>query len=384
MSGDDESIGRRLLSRVAVVGAGGFMGTTLLKAISEAPDCEALAVVRYPRSLPRVLGLSESVVVTDGRTDLLADALSMCDAVIDVSVGPASEIPASALQLAQSCKKAGVSRLVYTSSATAQCVKRTTHSLNRPPTYYGRQKLRAEEVLLGRLTETELAVIRPGLIWGPRSSWTIRHVTEIGNSAAVAPSSDSNQASAPNLAFSENLAANMLGWALSKESGGSYYFADSWWSSWEDYFFSLAAALEVSQSAVVVARNLRAAPPSKLLFELLLNHPRVARRSKAIFSLLPDQVVDAVKAILRPPTPPPVPGAQTLNEVNVLGPTVVDTGRFTASDVDVFCRWAEPNPQLRGNDCPPPIDKDQALLKTVSWLSSSGHLEYLGMERHNS
>jgi hypothetical protein len=360
------------------------MGTTLLKIISKVPDCEAVAVVRYPRSLPRVLGLCEAIVATEGRTDLLADAFSMCDAVIDVSVGPASEIPASALQIAQSCQKAGVKRLAYTSSASAQSVKRTPFSLNRPPTYYGRQKLRAEETLHGRLMETELAVIRPGLIWGPRSSWTIRHVTEMASAAVTAPSSDSKDVSAPNLAFSENLAAKMLGWALSEAVGGSYYFADPWWSSWEDYFLSLAAALEIPRSAVVVARKLRSGPPSKLLFEFLSNHPEVARRSKTVFTSLPEQAVEGLKAILRPPTPPPVPRPDTLVVSDSSKPTVVDTGRFKPSDVDVLCRWAEPTPQLGDSPCSLWVNKEEALHTTVSWLSSSGHLDYLGITRQNS
>jgi len=355
------------------------MGTTLLKIISKVPDCEAVAVIRYPRSLPLVLGLCESVVATEGRTDLLADAFSTCDAVIDVSNGPASEIPSSALQLAQSCQKAGVKRLVFTSSASAQSVKRTPYSLNRPPSYYGRQKLRAEGVLLGRLTKTELAVIRPGLIWGPRSSWTIRHVTEIAGGAVTAPSSDSKYASTPNLAFSENLAAKMLGWALSEALGGSYYFADPWWSSWEDYFLSFAAALEMPQSAVVVARKFHPGPPSRLLFEFLSNHPEVARRSKTVFNTLPEPAIDAIKAVLRPPTPPPVPSPQTLMASSPSGPTVVDTGRFSLADIDVFCRWAEPAPQLGGDPRPLQVEKEQALQTTVSWLSSGGHLDYLGI-----
>ena len=288
------------------------MGTTLLKMINKVPDCEAVAVIRYPRSLPLVLNLCDAVVVTQGRTDLLADAFSMCDAVIDVSVGPASEIQTSALQLTESCQKARVRRLIYTSSASAQSLKRTPYSLNRPPTYYGRQKLRAEETLVERLRETELAVIRPGLIWGPRSFWTIRHVTEIASGAVTAPTSDARHASAPNLAFNENLANRMLAWAMSEAVGGSFSFADPWWSSWEDYFLSLAATLDISPSAVVVARNLRSGPPSRLLFEFLLNHPEVARRFKSLFMSLPDQAVDGIKAILRPPTPPPLPSPQTL------------------------------------------------------------------------
>ena len=88
--------------------------------------------------------------------------------------------------------------------------------------------------------------------------------------------------STPNLTFSENLAAKILTWSLGGTAGGSYYVADPWWSSWEDYFLSLAAILGVSPSSVVVARKLRAGPPSSLLFEFFLDHPKTARRSKIL------------------------------------------------------------------------------------------------------
>ncbi len=368
------------LTRVAIVGAGGFVGTTLLAVISKVPDCEAIAVIRHPRTLPLVLGLSDAVVVTEGRADIMADAFSRCDAVIDVSFGRASEILTSALKLAEACQKAGVKRLIYTSSAAAQTVQRHRWSTSRPPSYYGREKLRAEETLLSRLTETELAVIRPGLIWGPRSSWSIRHVTEIARGAVTAPIGEAGNASAPNLAFSGNLAAKMLAWALSEAAGGRYYFADPWWASWEDYFLALASTLEISSSDVVVARKLRSGPPSRLLFEFLSNHPETARRAKQFLVLLPEQAVAMINAGLRPPIPPPANGIHALGVSPTSTPTTVDTGWFASMDVDVFSRWAEPTPQFDDSDYPQWVDKEQALRQTVSWLSASGYLDYLGIE----
>jgi nucleoside-diphosphate-sugar epimerase len=367
------------LSRVAIVGAGGFLGTTLLRVIRRVPECEATAIVRHPRSLPLVLGLCDAIVVTQGRTDIAADAFAECDAVIDVSGGTASEIPTSALDLARSCQKAKVKRLIYTSSAAAQSLQRHRWNLERPPTYYGRQKLSAEQTLLSQLTDTEVAVFRPGLIWGPRSPWTIRHVTEIACGAVAALNGNARKTSAPNLAFSENLAAKMLAWAMSDAAGGSCYFADPWWSSWEHYFVSLAASLQIPSSNVVLARKLRAGPPSKLLFEVLLNHPEMARRAKQLLMSLPEQVVGRVKAGLRPPTPPPALNTQALAS-SVSGPTIIRIGRFAPRDIDVFSRWAAPVPQMEDGPYPLQIDREEALRQTASWLSESGYLEYLGIE----
>jgi uncharacterized protein YbjT (DUF2867 family) len=367
------------LSRVAIVGAGGFLGTTLLRVIRRVPECEAIAVVRHPRSLPLVLGLCDAIVVTQDRTDIAADAFAGCDAVIDVSGGTASEIPTSALSLARSCQKAKVQRLVHASSAAAQSLQRHRWNLKRPPTYYGRQKLSAEQTLLSQLPDTEVAVFRPGLIWGPRSPWTIRHVTEIACGAVAALDGKAKKTSAPNLAFSENLAAKMLAWAMSDAAGGSGYFADPWWSSWEDYFVSLATSLAIPSSKVVLARELRAGPPSKLLSEFLSNHPVTARRAKQLLTLFPEQVVGGIKAGLRPPIPPPALSMQALEVSSVSGPTIISTGRFARVDVDVFSRWSAPIPQWEDGPYPLQTDRDEALRQTASWLSASGHLEYLGI-----
>ncbi len=367
------------LSRIAIVGAGGFLGATLLRVIRRVPECEAIAIVRHPRSLPLVLGLCDAVVVTGGRTDIAADAFAGCDAVIDVTFGTASEIPTSALNLARSCQKAKVERLIYTSSAAAQSLQRHRWSLERPPTYYGRQKLLAEQTLRSQLTDTEVAVFRPGLVWGPRSPWTIRHVTEIACGAVAAIDRKATKASAPNLAFSENLAAKMLGWATSGAAGGSGYFADPWWSSWEDYFVSLAASLAIPASKVVLARKLRAGPPSKLLFEFLSNHPVMARRGKQLLTSFPEPVFTGMRARLRRPIPPPAVSAQALEVASMSGPTIIRTGRFSPGDVDVFSRWAAPIPQVDDGPYPLQTDRDGALRRTASWLSASGYFEHLGI-----
>jgi hypothetical protein len=171
----------------------------------------------------------------------------------------------------------------------------------------------------------------------------------------------------------------MLAWAMSDAAGGSGYFADPWWSSWEDYFVSLAASVAIPTSRIVLARKLRAGPPSKLLSEFLLNHPVTARRGKQLLKSFPEPVFTGIKARLQRPVPPPALGVQALEGASISGPTIVGTGRFAPGDVDVFSRWAAPIPQLGDGSYPLQTDRDGALRQTASWLSESGYFEHLGI-----
>jgi 2-alkyl-3-oxoalkanoate reductase len=367
------------MNRIALVGAGGFLGNAVMAAARESGCCAITAVIRHARSVPLVLGCSDAVVISENRPDKLSEAFSDCDAVIDVSVGSASEILLSSSNVAQACQTSGVDRLVYTSSAAAQSVRRNPIGFSRTPTYYGREKLRAEEMLRDRLGGTEVAVIRPGVIWGPRSHWTIRHITELAGGKVMGPADDSGRASPPNLAFSENLAIAMLNWATGNDAGGSFYFSDPWWTSWENYFVELATAINVPTSNVTLCRRLRPGPLTPLLVEWLGNHPWMTRAALRTLRRLPEPVVGAITSRVFRSDPPPVIAASG-SEVPVDSkPTVVRTGRFVWSEIDLFTRWAEPQPQLMDEVRFGQFSKQQAIQKTILWLTTSGYLEYLGV-----
>ena len=350
--------------RVAVVGAGGFLGTTIVQLnASRANGLDLVGVVRGPHSLAALLGTGVDVVQTGGTESGLADAIAGSDAVIDVSVGPAPEILPAASSLARACRRAGIPRLVYTSSAAAQPIRRHLVGRRRPGTYYGRQKALAERTLTRELAgHSDLVIVRPGLIWGPRSPWTVRHVGELVLGAAlVAP-----RASSPNLAYSANLADGLLMAAAGHvPPGGTYGYVDAWWTSWEDYLRAIAAGLHLSDAAVRTAAGARPGPIRALAVEQALQHPAVVRLARALVERGPATLTGGLRTLAggaRPPFP-----ADPDSEPQI-GRGVL---RMRQGDLDVFTRWRPEDADLRDAlRRPEPFTRAEAVTATVAWAAA--------------
>lgn len=354
-------------TRVAVVGAGGYLGSALLEAAARR-GADVIAVVRGAHSLPSVLRYPAEVVVTEGRADRLASSLKGVGAVIDVSVGKAPEIPLAAAELAQVCEAVGVPRVVYTSSAAAQPLRRRTLGRTRPGTYYGRQKARAESAL-ARLMSTghETVIVRPGLIWGPRSTWSIRHIDRLVSGDAFVP--DAVIASSPHLAYGPNLADALL--TLATEDGrqsGTFDYTDSWWSSWEQYFHSLATALEVGSQSSPRATRIRLGPFRALLLEAILQQPELARLGRRILDSSPPTLVGAVRSFVKAPSPPPT----AVRDRGRL-PADVQTTRMTQAERDIYALWSCPSAGAELYDhVAPPVGMADALMTTAAWARRAG------------
>lgn len=350
--------------KIAIVGAGGFLGTTVLERVAARSEFDARAVVRSPRSLPMVLGLCKNYVMTGGREDGLAEAFDGMDAVVDVSVGPPDEIASSAAMIASACRRAGVSRLVYTSSAAAQDLRRHRWGASKPTSAYGRQKGVAEGALAR--SGLDVTIVRPGLIWGPRSFWTIRHIDALLRGTFVVPAADFG--SAPNLAYAPNLADGLLNAAASEDTGGSVDFADSWWQSWVDYAQTLAAAIGVPDR-VLVANRLRPGPWKALAVETVAQHPWLKGMANGVLERVPSTVAATVKARFKPPQPPAhvAPFADP--------PARPQRASMTQGDLDIFVRWSRPrgdSDTLLG-----PFGaqtRDEAVDSTVAWAREVGYV----------
>lgn len=354
--------------RVALVGAGGFLGTTLLDRAVNRASVEIVAVVRSPRSLPMILGRSKQIVITGGRKADLVDVLRGVDAVIDVSVGPAQEIAESARIMAAACREAGVRQLVYTSSAAAQPVKRRPWAAAKPGSLYGREKAAAEREF-ERLREAGVSVtiVRPGLIWGPRSLWTIRHLDELLRGTVIAPASQLE--GPPPLAYAPNLADGLLNVATSRlATDRKLDFFDPWWHSWEEYARVLAAAVGLSDR-VRLATRMRPGPWRALAVEAVSERPRLKKTLATSLERAPSSVNASVRARLRSPSPP-------AHVTPLLDSDVVSSGgtaRMLQRDLDVFLRWALPDAD--GRELFEPLGtstREAAIAETVAWAHETG------------
>ena len=111
---------------------------------------------------------------------LLAAALAGCEVVVHAIAGDHRTILATAEAAYRAAQDAGLKRMVYLSSASvhgqapAPGTDEHTPLDRRQPVPYNRSKIEAEALLkhLRSSGSVELVILRPGIVYGPRSCWT--------------------------------------------------------------------------------------------------------------------------------------------------------------------------------------------------------------------
>ncbi len=168
--------------KIAILGANGFVGSRLTESFHLGGVADVRPVVRSFSSLAGLARFDLPWAIADALTpDGLHGAIEGCEALISAIQGPPVEIIRTAVNCYRAAASAGVKRLVYISSASVHGLapKAGTDETSALPLKsrypYNDAKARAELELM-RLREgggVELVILRPGIIYGPRSPrWT--------------------------------------------------------------------------------------------------------------------------------------------------------------------------------------------------------------------
>jgi nucleoside-diphosphate-sugar epimerase len=169
-----------VIRKSAILGANGFVGFRTFESWIKSSNFSPRAIVRRPGSLARISRFEADWRLADASDkDALIKAFEGCDYVINCVVGNAETIEASCLAAYEASSQAGVKRYIYLSSAsvhgqsppagTTEESDLDDHQLY----WYNNAKIRAERALkaAAERTPTECVILRPGIVWGPRSSW---------------------------------------------------------------------------------------------------------------------------------------------------------------------------------------------------------------------
>jgi 2-alkyl-3-oxoalkanoate reductase len=171
--------------KFAVLGANGFIGTRITEMFALSDWADVRPIVRNYSSLARASRFSLDSRAADAfDQESLQNAFQGCDVVVHAVAGDIKTILGTLSPVYQAAEKAGVRRLVYLSSGSVHGqapVPGTDESstLSDKQVFpYNNAKVRAEQELteLRSQGHVELVILRPGIVFGPRSFWVTSFV----------------------------------------------------------------------------------------------------------------------------------------------------------------------------------------------------------------
>ena len=171
---------------IAILGASGFIGSRLIEILHLNGIANVRPVVRSYSSLCRLSRFSLDWRMVDACDESgLISAFNGCDQVVNLIVADSRTIVENAIISYKAAQAAGVKRMIFMSSASVhgQAPLASTDELStlhtRHSSPYINSKVCAERALLSlrKTGSVELTILRPGIVYGPRSRW----MTEIAD-----------------------------------------------------------------------------------------------------------------------------------------------------------------------------------------------------------
>jgi nucleoside-diphosphate-sugar epimerase len=350
--------------KVAVIGANGFVGGRLVEQWHLEDRADVVPVVRRPEAAASVLRFALDCRVADALDErALTLALAGCDAVVHAGAGPRPFVTQSPASVVRAAARAGAGTVIYLSSMAVHGwnPQPGTDEANplprRHPIPYNRWKVRGEQALrsASRDTGTRFVILRPGIVYGPRSQWIAGFARAVVDGSAYVVAGGRGVC---NAIYVDNL-VHAVDLALEREdaAGETFLVADEEAVTWRMLYEPVCRALGRSWDAVADLAP-RAPRPTRGERLLALRNDPAAR-----------VVLDRIPRALRNPVtrvafhrlaaePPPDARRSPLLETSILQTCKY---RFPTSKASRMLGFA------------PPVAFDEACRRTVGWLDFAGY-----------
>jgi nucleoside-diphosphate-sugar epimerase len=229
--------------RVAVTGAGGRVGSVLVKSLGARANCDVVAIVRNALT-GRTLGPVDAEIRIGSVTDPASsrEVLADCDAVINCAL--ASGWPAAARRQNEAIIRniaaaPGVRLAVHFSTVAVYgtCVdpRTSTFERPRPDMAYGVDKLRLERIALRAFSARRIHhyIARMGHVYGP-AQWVSRDVLErVGDPSFALPFGGDIPSNAVSI---EAVVAAVAGMLNEEQPSGVRNLVDSPQTTWRTLY----------------------------------------------------------------------------------------------------------------------------------------------------
>ena len=288
--------------RVAILGANGFIGSRTVEMLHLNGWAEVRPIVRHFSSLARLSRFALDCRVADAfDQSALALAFQGCDVVVHTVAGDRQTILGSLASTYLAAQEAGVNRLVYLSTASVhgQSPSPGTDE-NSPlnanqPIDYNNSKVKAEQQLLELRNEgaVELVMLRPSIVFGPRSFWISSFASDLlaGQAYMV-----DGGAGICNSIYIDNLVhAIYLAMTASGVDGEAFLVGDREKISWADFYRPIAEALGFDISQVPHISYIPSSPSWHERVKAIL----ASKPLRVLLSLLPYIVWRGVRSAFR-------------------------------------------------------------------------------------
>jgi nucleoside-diphosphate-sugar epimerase len=242
---------------VAVLGAGGFVGSRAVELFHLTGAFDVRPVVRRPGSMARAARFrldSRLADAQDGRQ--LEEAFTGCDAVLHLATGDPRVIVGSVQPVHEAASRAGIRRIVYMSSASVHGQSPDPGTTEDAPLHrrhaiaYNNAKVAAERQWqrLRQRGGPEIVTLRPAIVFGPRSRWVASCAEDLIAGRAYLLEGGRGVC---NTVYVDNLLhAARLALTVPQAAGQTFFVGDRERVTWREFYEPIAKALGIDPATI--------------------------------------------------------------------------------------------------------------------------------------
>jgi nucleoside-diphosphate-sugar epimerase len=295
------------MGAIAIIGAAGFVGTRLIESLVLGGKADAWAIVRAYRNFASLsrFGPAITMKVADAESGVaLIPAIQGSSVVVNLTTGNPASIVRTTKAIFHACVAAKVPRLIHMSSAVvygevdSHRVEDDSPPLTGHWMPYARAKA-AAEIWLRRQTPPDglqVVVLRPGIVWGPRSPHTLAVVQSLLDKTAYLVGDGTGIF---NSIYIDNLIACI--WRCCTRRGdvsGFYNVSDCEVLTWRDFFAAFAVPFGYDMTRIPKVPANRFPWSAQALVTYVCMLPFISALYHRMKSKLPDGAKSRIKRLL--------------------------------------------------------------------------------------